>query len=327
MLTIDASQISSIKVIGESKNKVLIVKQINSNRPVVVKSEETTVENMGNLVSRSNVGAMLEFHGTLFSKLRALPFDTAKLTLNELNALRAVSPSKVNGLQSGETWPALFDSAVAKQHGRIKAVVKISYVEELASLNGMAKDYDQITMIRKEFETGKAEFMFELGEILAVDFFIGNHDRFAEDGALRGPQNIFFSTKSGVIKATGIDTYDVFGDWSDLNKTIEELEKNDWGKKWPGRVLAPGNVKQRDALTRKAVDYILKSAYEGGDFTAKNSFPTECKLSASRKKALYTLFHNGMSEAKSKLRKKYQLGDNVAGLKAGIRSRWNIIRG
>jgi hypothetical protein len=328
MLKIDATQIESIQVIGESKNKVLIVKQINSNRPLVIKSEETTSTNeYGDTMSRNNVGAMLQFHGTLFSQLRSLPFDTERITLNEISALRSVSPNKVAGLNGGETWPGVFDSDVAKQNGRIKAVVKISYVEQLANLNGMAKDLGQIQMIRAGLETGKADFVFELGQILAVDFFIGNHDRFSAEGKLVGPQNIFFSTKNNVISATGIDTYDVFSAWSDLNKTIEDLERGASGT-WPGRILAPGAVKQRQSIAEKAMGWILTTAYEGnGGMTGKVGFPTECTIGPSRKKTLVTLFHKGMSEAKSTLRKKYRLSDNMSGLQAGIRSRWNVIRG
>jgi hypothetical protein len=208
-------------------------------------------------------------------------------------------------------------------------VVKLSYVEALANLNGMAKDLDQIRMIRAGLEQGRADFVFELGQILAVDFFIGNHDRFSAVGRLSGPQNVFFSIQNGVIKATGIDTYDVFGHWSDLNKTIEELERtNTQNEKWPGRVLAPGAVKQREAVAATAIEWILKTAYEGGGgFTASVGFATECTIGRSRRKALVTLFHKGMSEAKSTLRKKYRLSDNMAALQPGIRSRWNIIRG
>jgi hypothetical protein len=327
MITIDTKEISSIHVIGESKNKVLIVKLLNSNRPLVVKSEETATDNMGDLVSRNNVGAMLEFHGTLFSKLRALPFDTERLKLTEITALRACNPNKVTGLNDNETWPNLFDTDIAKQSGRIKAVVKLSYVEQLANLNGMTKDLQQIGLIRAALEAGDANFVFELGEIFAVDFFIGNHDRFTPTGMLRGPQNVFFSTKGGVVKATGIDTYDIFGEWSDLNKTIEAIEASGAGK-WPGRMLAPGNVKSRDALAQQAVEQILVWAYEGGGgFKAEGKPIAERRISDSRRSSLVKLFHKGMSEAKSTLRKKYQLGDNLAALQAGIRSRWNIIRG
>ena len=327
MITIDAKEISSIHAIGESKNKVLIVKQRNSNQPLVVKSEETTADNMGDMITRNNVGAMLEFHGTLFSKLRALPFATERLTLAEMSALRGCSPNKVTGLGNGETWPAVFDSDVAKSQGRIKAVVKLSYVEQLANLNGMTKDLQQIGLIRASLAAGAADFVFELGEILAVDFFIGNHDRFTEKGVLSGPQNVFFSTKGGVVKATGIDTYDIYGEWSDLNQTIEQIEKST-GKKWPGRILAHGAVKDRDAIARKAIEQLLLWAYEGGGgFKAEGKPVAECNLSVARKNELAKLFHKGMSEAKSTLRKKYQLGGNVAALKAGILSRWNIIRG
>lgn len=327
MVVIDTKEIASIHVIGESKNRVLIVKVLNSSSPLVIKSEETQSDATGEMVSRSNVGAMLEFHGTLFSKLRSLPFQTERLKLTEIAALRACNPNKVTGLKNNETWPNLFDNEVAKQHGAIKAIVKISYVEQLANLGGMTKDLQQISVIRTALESGSAEFVVELGQILAVDFFIGNHDRFSESAKLVGPQNIFFSTKGGVIKATGIDTYDLFGVWSDLNQTIEQLEATS-GNKWPGRMLAPGNVKLRDAICTSAIDEFLVWTYQGGGgFRAEGKPVADCNISQSRKNALIKKLHKGVSEAKSILRKKYQLGDNVAALQAGIRSRWNIIRG
>lgn len=328
MHTISARELSSIQVLGESKNRVLIVSQRNSNRPLVVKSEETTTDNMGSLQSRTNVGAMLEFHGTLFSKLRAIPFDTERLSLAEIKALRECSPNLVGGLKSGESWPALFDNEVTKQQGRIKAVVKISYVEQLANLNGMTKQLSEIDLIRKELTKGPADFMMELGQILAVDFFIGNHDRFSDKGMLPGAQNVFFSLKGDRVKATGIDTYDVFGPWSDLNKTVEVLEKENLPQKWPGRILAPGAVRQRDAVADTAVGEILVYAFDGGGgFKAKDKPIAQCTIGPARRRELVKIFHRGMSEAKTTLRKKYQLSDNLSALSAGISSRWKIIRG
>src|SRR4051812_14267057 len=105
--TINAAEIQSIQVIEASKNCVLIVTQRNSNRPIVVKSEESR--------GRSNVGAMLEFHAALFSKLRALPFETEKLTLAEIDALKKCSPAKVvaaNQPFTQQTWLTLLNEKV-----------------------------------------------------------------------------------------------------------------------------------------------------------------------------------------------------------------------
>lgn len=328
MITINDKEISNIHVIGSSRNRVLVVTQRNSTSPVVVKSEDTASAHTGELVTRNNVGAMLEFHGTLFSNLRALPFATERLQTIEINALRACSPNKVTGLNNGETWPALYDSDIAKSTSGRKSVVKISYVEQVANLGGMVKNDQQIGPLRTALEAGNLDFMFQLGEIYAVDLFIGNHDRFSDSGFLVGPQNLFFSTKGGALQATGIDTYDVFGDWSDLNRTIEDIEGKTKAR-WPGRLLAPGGVKDRDARARKAVDEIITFAYNLGTGFAEDTTRAVvvCNISKSRKDKLVAQFHKGMSEAKSTLRKKYQLTDNVAALSAGIRSRWNIIRG
>lgn len=332
MLTIVENEIDYIQVIGESKNKVLIVKQRNSNRPVVVKSEEANAQNASMQAvkedalhdSRSNVGAMLEFHGTVFSKLRSLPFDTERLTLNEINQLKSCKPGKIRGLNPGETWSNIFETEVLRSDGRIKSVVKISYIEALANLNGIAKDLNQLNVMRDCLDHGDTSFVFELGQILAVDFFVGNHDRFDDVGRLTGPQNIFFQLKNNSIKATGIDTYDVFGRWSNLSETIEVLEKN--GTKWPGRMLAHGAFSKREELANKAVSQIILMAFDGG-ITGREPFPKPSTIGVSRKKVLVTTFHKGMSEAKSILRKKYKLDGNISGLQSGIRSRWNIIRG
>lgn len=328
MMTIDAKEISNIHVIGSSRNRVLIVKQRNSTSPLVVKSEDTVTVNPNKDV-RGNVGAMLEFHGSLFSSLRALPFKTERLQEKEITALRSCSPNNVTGLNAGETWPALYESEIANSSTGRKSAVKISYIEQLANLGGMVKDDRQIGPLRTALESGNMDFMFQIGEIYAVDLFIGNHDRFNAKGFLEGPQNLFFSLKGGVLQATGIDTYDVFGMWSDLNKTIEDLELANRGSKWPGRVLAHGNVKDRDAKARMAVEEVLIFAYNlPGNWGSDSSRAVvACNISKSRKDKLVAQLHKGMSEAKSTLRKKYKLSDNMAGLSAGIRSRWSIIRG
>ncbi len=327
MIKIEADKINQIQVIGVSRNKVLIVTLSNSSSPLVVKSEETQAEIGGKLDTRTSVGSMLEFHGTLFSKLRALPFDVKGLMDSEINALRTVSQNDIVGLGGHETWPAFFDHHMIQMNGAQKDIVKISYVEALANLNGMAQKAEEIGLIRAALEHGSTTFVYELGEILAVDFFIGNHDRFSYKGLFTGPQNIFFSTKNGRVRATGIDTYDIFGYWSDLNKTIEQIEDENPLERWPGRVLAPGNVQDRDAIARNAINDILKWAYEGGVKPDENSSIAPCLISDSRKSDLVKLFHKGMSAAKSTLRKKYHLSDNQSALKDGIRSRWKIIRG
>jgi hypothetical protein len=228
-------------------------------------------------------------------------------------------------MDNGETWPTIFDTQVANENGRRKSVIKISYIEELANLSGMTKDFNQITVMRDCLDHGDTSFVFEMGQILAVDFFIGNHDRFRETGILQGPQNIFFQVKNNVIKATGIDTYDVFSPWSNLNETIEDLELNR-SQKWPGRMLAHGAFNKREELANKCVSEIIKMAFEGG-ITHRELFPTASTIDAKRKKVLVTVFHKGISDGKSILRKKYNLSDNLSGLQKGLASRWKIIRG
>lgn len=333
MLTIVTTEIDYIQVLGESKNRVLVVKQRNSNRPVIVKSEETaarndgqqSVDKRGDIDSRNNVGAMLQFHSTLFSKLRSLPFDTERMTLNEIDALRACPPNRVQGLRAGENWPAVFNDEVLTQNGRRKSVVKISYIEELANLRSLVKKVNLVMDLRAGLERGNANFVFELGQILAVDFFIGNHDRFKYNGYIVGFQNIFFQVRNNTITATGIDTYDVFSPWSNLNATIESLEAHRT-ETWPGRVLSHGAYAAREEIAQNAVTDILSMAYEGMAGSGAVA-PCACPIVPSRKKALVCQFHKGISEGKSLLRAKYNFGDCLAELQSGIQSRWRIVQG
>lgn len=329
MLTIGSGEFENIQVLGESKNRVLIVKQSNSRAPVIVKSEETKYESG----TRNNVGAMLQFHGTLFSKLKSLPFDTEKLTTSEINALKSCNPRIINGLKDNETWANLLNTQLlySGTNRDIRTIVKITYIEEIAGMNKIVQKDTEVNLIRDCFENGNASrcsFIVELGQILTVDFFIGNHDRFNINGMLSGPQNVFFQVINKEIKASGIDTYDFFGDWSDLNKTIEQIE-NDKNIKWPGRILAHGAVSKRDALSKNAMIDILDVFYKG-----RFNFPVptaikNCPFSieSNRGQFLVTLFHKGISEGKAILRKKYNLDGNLSALQSGVRSRWNIING
>jgi hypothetical protein len=329
--TISAAEIQSIQVIDASKNVVLIVTQRNSNRPIVVKSEETR--------ERNNVGAMLEFHATLFSKLRALPFETERLALAEINALKACSPTKLQGAVpfSQQSWLALLDEKVLHigASKEMKSVIKISYIEELANLQGMAGKAVQIQQLCQLLSQGgrdAEELLSEIGEILAVDFFIGNGDRFEDQdkqgpvwfrGSIKGEQNIFFQAQNGKFQAVGIDTYDAGSIWSDLNATIEQLEPkaDQYGYgTWPGRILAPGAERQRDAAARAVVNSLVTFAFAGGGGAIA---PPNDSVKAKLAKAC----HPGISRAKGMLRSKFNLNDSLQGLSAGLASRWRIVKG
>lgn len=339
MMKISASEISSIVVIEASMNMVLLVHQRNSSRPIVVKGEDGK--------GRENVGAMLEFHATAFSKLRALPFDTERLTLAEIEELRKCDPGKIstNPKPTKDQWllklGKLLYGKSDDRHGELdkgkhKAVVKLSYVEELADVKGLSKDLQKKQALVALLQSGSREAhdaVFALGQILAVDFFIGNHDRFRDEthgnvgkwtddqqafgyqGSIIGDQNVFFSFKNGRIVPTGLDTFDsgVSNPWSDMSKTIEELEQRERGRKWPGRILSHGAERVRDNAAAALVGSLIQLV--GADVTA------------SLRKKYVKSCHSGISDGKKILRSKYKLGDNLQALSAGIRSRWKIIRG
>jgi hypothetical protein len=249
MMDISAREISSIQAVeANNKNVVLLISQRNASRPLVVKSEEGA--------GRNNVGAMLEFHASAFSKLRSLPFETTRLTLKEIEELKRCDPAKVKAHPplTQAQWLQKLDELLRTSNGQIKTAIKVSFVEALANLHGIARDLEQKQRLGEELVRGNLDIPFGLGEILAVDFFIGNGDRFREvstsarypRGSILGDQNVFFQMKDGKFTTVGLDTYDGAGPWSDLNRTIEDLEaynKRNMGADyalWPGRILAPG---------------------------------------------------------------------------------------
>jgi hypothetical protein len=324
-MDIAAGEISSIQPVeANNKNVVLLISQRNSSRPLVVKSEDGA--------GRNNVGAMLEFHATAFSRLRGLPFETAKLSLKEIDELKRCDPIKVkaNPPLTQQQWLQKLDDLLHTADRQVKTAIKVSYVEELANLHGIGKDLETKTLLRDELTRGNTDIPFSLGEILAVDFFIGNGDRFREvhssaqypRGSISGDQNVFFQLKGGKFTTVGLDTYDGAGPWSDLNRTIEDLEvanKASQGVEygvWPGRILSPGAKRERDQVATALVDSLIALCFDNG-----------APFSASMRKTLIEACHRGISSGKDMLRGKYKLGDNVQSLTAGIRSRWLIIRG
>ncbi|MBC8727519.1 hypothetical protein [Paraburkholderia sp. UCT2] len=323
-MDIAAGEISSIQPVeANNKNVVLLISQRNASRPLVVKSEDGA--------GRNNVGAMLEFHATAFSRLRGLPFETAKLSLKEIDELKRCDPAKVkaNPPLTQTQWLQKLDDLLHTADRKVKTAIKVSFVEELANLHGIGKDLEQKKLLGDALVRGNTDVPFGLGEILAVDFFIGNGDRFREvnsgekypRGSILGDQNIFFQIKYGKFTAVGLDTYDGAGPWSDLNRTIEDLEATNKNlgveyALWPGRILAPGARRERDEVATALVDSLIELCFGNG-----------VGFSASMRKKLIEACHRGISSGKEMLRGKYKLGDNVQSLTEGIRSRWLIIRG
>jgi hypothetical protein len=334
MMKIAASEISSVTVIEQSMNMVLLVQQRNMSHPLVVKGEDGK--------GRQNVGAMLEFHATAFSKLRAMPFQTERLSTQEIDELKKCDPSKIklDPRPTPSQWHTKLDNLLygkgdeTVDKNKIKAVVKLSYIEELADVRGLADKEDKRRQLVSILEAGSREGLdavFALGQILAVDFFIGNHDRFREGdgqiypwttdeqkvfvvrGAIIGDQNVFFSFRNGKIVPVGIDTFDSSPNnrWSDMGKTIESLEDKSDGKPWPGRILSRGAEKSRDAAASALVASLI--ALVNAD------------VSARTRKNLVKSCHEGISSGKMILRAKYNLTDNLQALAEGIRSRWAII--
>jgi hypothetical protein len=324
-MDIAAGEISSIQPVeANNKNVVLLISQRNASRPLVVKSEDGA--------GRNNVGAMLEFHATAFSRLRGLPFETAKLSLKEIDELKRCDPAKVkaNPPLTQAQWLQKLDNLLHTADRKTKTAIKVSFVEALANLHGIGEDLEQKKLLGEALVRGNTDVPFGLGEILAVDFFIGNGDRFREvnsseqfpRGSISGDQNIFFQIKCGKFTAVGLDTYDGSGPWSDLNRTIEDLEatiKKNSGIQaafWPGRILAPGARRERDEVATALVNSLIELCLGKG-----------AVFSASMRKKLIEACHRGISSGKEILRGKYNLGDNVQSLTVGIRSRWLIIRG
>jgi hypothetical protein len=190
-MDIAAGEISSIQPVQVyNKNLVLLISQRNASRPLVVKSEDGT--------GRNNVGAMLEFHATAFSRLRGLPFETAKLSLKEIDELKRCDPAKVkaNPPLTQAHWLRKLDDLLHTAEGKTKTAIKVSFVEALANLHGIGKDLEQKKLLGEALVRGNTDVPFGLGEIPATETASAKSPPLRSIRAARSPATRTSSSKS-----------------------------------------------------------------------------------------------------------------------------------
>jgi hypothetical protein len=85
--------------------------------------------------------------------------------------------------------------------------LKMPYVHGLEDADTRDKSKSQICIVVGRM--ANAKFWFRMGQIVAVDIFIGNNDRFSIEGRWQSQTNIMFVLNSdGSNEALGLDTFD-----------------------------------------------------------------------------------------------------------------------
>jgi hypothetical protein len=362
-----------IRVGGGGKNLVLMV-YLPGNQLVIVKSDRSAIivnadgEHLtGTIPEVSNVVDMLEYHSALFSQVCAEPFEIERMSPAELKELEDFDPTRVAGLKKPwketvreltlKTATPISLGLVTEKEKRTPDPVtytpyKIQWKAGLADAGKIQEDLFKMVHLYAALRKGNTDTMKQLGAILAVDWFIGNGDRFEFDfngkrfsfvhGNVKNATNIFllYDQKLGRFKdAIGLDTFDDLSPWANLNRTIEEIEGGSpHSRRWPGRCLAHGERAERDSIARNAVNGIIRAItnqYTNPEKPHPKSGEKQrvaiplLPIEDAIKDKLVRAFHEGISEGKRKLRSKYACRTLVKGspLAKGIESRLKIIQG
>ena len=84
---------------------------------------------------------------------------------------------------------------------------KMPFVRHLHGMASMAKDSSScLAMLEKLSKDRKV--LYNLARVIAVDMFIGNHDRFNADGAVANPENVLFIMEGNKLSPVGVDFFD-----------------------------------------------------------------------------------------------------------------------
>lgn len=168
------------------------------------------------------------------------------LTDSELNALRGLTAFQFAGIgQAGrQTREYLLDLI----QSRMFAFYKMGFVGDLGNVGSLIKAEDgkpidkaKVKALLTEFKTNRV-VLVNLGQVVAVDLFIGNTDRIGPDGRIVNAGNLFFR-KQDQHRAIGIDFFEAQGEASNMFKPAPD--------DWHGAVLSDA-----DALRRLATNVI-----------------------------------------------------------------------
>jgi hypothetical protein len=168
----------------------------------------------------------------------------------EFTALTTLSqdPGKFPDDDASQKYLALMIEPQARQlfsHYKMPFVANLTDFEKVAKNRGAAHMLLQLDH----------EALFNLGKIVAVDLFIGNHDRFAPSGKVQNVGNLLFQSSNGKFTPIGLDFYEAQGGASNLMKDSPQDVYDNSGTRtsqWPGMILR-GEPLMRD-FARKAID-------------------------------------------------------------------------
>jgi hypothetical protein len=218
------SEIAKVKCFEPGERPVFLLRFTNGES-LVVKAESNS--------NGRNADAIIP----LMAKMMKQVSPQVKATIlsgAEMNALVALSGdlAKFRGQDESRKYLELY----VTEGRQMFAFYKMPFVENLT-------DFDKVTT------KVSAAFMFmqldtvalhQLGKIVAVDLFIGNHDRFTPDGRVQNAGNLLFQSSNGRLTPIGLDFYEAQGIASDLHDSSPEDTYGRNGKRtfqWAGMVL------------------------------------------------------------------------------------------
>jgi hypothetical protein len=150
------------------------------------------------------------------------------LSVTEISALHNLGFLQFRGVNARDYLRGTIDSL-----DPTFTFYKMEYVEHLSHLDvSKLKAEEKREKLHKALKHCREDrnVLFQLGEIAAVDLFIGNHDRFLRDGSLGNEGNLFLQDgASGMCTPVGLDFYHAGNEFSKLH---DRPLPN-----WPGKQL------------------------------------------------------------------------------------------
>ena len=198
------------------------------NHVVIVKAER-----VGNGKSRDETLVSATFGVHLMAAVTP-GMEAVKLSQNELRAMWDINQSHVK--QQANDQGALAKAHIThelKDDLTHNVVFKMPFVPDLMKLDKAIETHKNVEFAQHLAAEDYAATI-ELGKILAVDLFIGNDDRFAENGDLVNSGNVLLH-KDGQNKwhAIGLDHFSYYGQHSNLSTPA--------GQGWGGAKLNTPN--------------------------------------------------------------------------------------
>lgn len=236
-----------------NKSKPVFLVVFNDGSKLVVK-----VEGSGGTMMGAMSPKLAKFSGGLMAQVSPAVQPTL-LTRAEINTLKTLPPAKYapprNALKKNLMEPPGLTRAFLEVLDDPKqGWYKMAYVENLRSLD--TTDDNELAQVLYQMRQNRT-VLFTLGQIVAIDLFIGNEDRFDGEGKITNKGNIVFQKVAEKYVPIGLD----FFHFQERAANLYVLPPTPWGGIALSNPYLLGILasKMRDSLNEKFAEALTLS--------------------------------------------------------------------